>query len=138
MREQDTRRCVVQFLHPGGESRPRPDGHCAWDSARLNHSRKFLSVPGRYVADLGEAPLKSGLQHEGTVRDGALAQAKARGTRLGRRATPLPRGLTAKMRSSRAKGATLQRIADRLNETGTPAPRGGAWRAQTVKRVVDA
>jgi DNA invertase Pin-like site-specific DNA recombinase len=68
----------------------------------------------------------------------ALAQAKARGTRLGRPATPLPRGLAAKMRRWRAKGETLQRIADRLNETGTPAPRGRAWRAQTVKRVIDA
>jgi hypothetical protein len=54
MIEQGTTRCVVQFMHPGGESRPR-DGHCAWDSARLTHSRKFVAMPGRSVAQVDGA-----------------------------------------------------------------------------------
>lgn len=38
----------VQFPHPGAEHRPRGD-RMSWSSG--NHGRKFLLVPGRYVAD---------------------------------------------------------------------------------------
>jgi hypothetical protein len=61
MSEEGTRRCVVQFMHPGGESRPGRDGHCRWDSARLTHSRKFLTLPGRFTADSHGPPTASEL-----------------------------------------------------------------------------
>lgn len=38
----------VQFPHPGDEHRPRGD-HMSWNTAK--HGRKFLHLPGRYVAD---------------------------------------------------------------------------------------
>ncbi len=56
----------------------------------------------------------------------AMAQAKARGVRLGRSVehSDAVRDLAVDMREA---GATLQQIADRLTGDGAPTPRGGRW-----------
>jgi hypothetical protein len=43
------RRCFVQFIHPGGEHRPDPDGMKSWNCG--SHRRKFLTSRGRYSDD---------------------------------------------------------------------------------------
>jgi DNA invertase Pin-like site-specific DNA recombinase len=89
----------------------------------------------------------------------ALAAAKARGVklggargnlhdlRLGPAASSLKRTLVSRQRAAkvaiqieaaRLKGATsLRDIAERLNECGITATRGGSWSAVQVKRVLD-
>jgi DNA invertase Pin-like site-specific DNA recombinase len=89
----------------------------------------------------------------------ALAAAKARGTKLGgNRGNPddLRKGPAAsavvRSKASADRAAkvrrqietfqregtvTLRTIADRLNATGIKTPRGGAWKASQVKRVLD-
>jgi len=65
----------------------------------------------------------------------ALAAAKAQGTRLGRRPSPLPNGVATKIKRLRGQGESLRSIADVLNHAGIPAPDGGRWYAATVSRV---
>ncbi len=43
----DLQRCVVQFIHPGGEHGPERAGGKRWN--RGLHKRKFLRVPGEYL-----------------------------------------------------------------------------------------
>ena len=43
----DLERCVVQFIHPGGEHGPDQAGGKRWN--RGLHKRKFLQVPGDYL-----------------------------------------------------------------------------------------
>jgi hypothetical protein len=43
----DLQRCVVQFIHPGGEHGPDEAGGKRWN--RGLHKRKFLQVPGEYL-----------------------------------------------------------------------------------------
>ena len=43
----DLQRCVVQFIHPGGEHGPDEAGGKRWN--RGLHKRKFLRVPGEYL-----------------------------------------------------------------------------------------
>jgi DNA invertase Pin-like site-specific DNA recombinase len=80
----------------------------------------------------------------------ALAAAKARGVKLGGlRPTTAERNATVvqdadrhaeKVRAivvpMRKSGASLRRIADALNQAGTPTARGGAWGAATVANVL--
>jgi hypothetical protein len=40
---------LVQFLHPGGECRPGPNGKVEWNRPPKPHRRKFLQQRGRYV-----------------------------------------------------------------------------------------
>lgn len=62
----------------------------------------------------------------------ALAAARARGQRLGRPRS-VPDELRARIVSERASGATLQAIANRLNEEQIPTARGGlCWQRGTV------
>ena len=68
----------------------------------------------------------------------ALAAARERGTRLGRRPAAFPGTLLQEIHSLRAQGWTLQRIADHLNVTGRHAPQGGRWHPQSVNRVLAA
>jgi DNA invertase Pin-like site-specific DNA recombinase len=64
----------------------------------------------------------------------ALAQRKAAGVQLGR-----PRSLDPliadRIRSRRAKGATLQAIADELNIDGIGTPSGRIWSPALVRKV---
>jgi DNA invertase Pin-like site-specific DNA recombinase len=67
----------------------------------------------------------------------ALAEKRAAGVRLGRPRS-LPEGVVRRIVRERAKGSTLQAIADRLNTEGVPTAQGGAeWRPSSVRAVVE-
>ena len=42
-------RCFVQFPHPGGEHRPGPGGHAAWNTLAAAHARKFMQTSGEWI-----------------------------------------------------------------------------------------
>jgi DNA invertase Pin-like site-specific DNA recombinase len=65
----------------------------------------------------------------------ALASAKARGTVLGRR-TELAADLEARIVADRSKGHTYAAIAQNLNAAGLTTPRGAAWSAAYVHKVI--
>lgn len=65
----------------------------------------------------------------------ALAAVKARGVRLGRPPV-LSKDVVARIKKERTKGASLQAIADGLNDEGVPTAHGGRrWWPSTVGRV---
>ena len=81
----------------------------------------------------------------------ALAQAKARGVKLGgyrgnaltkansarsQTATALALKLDAMIGPMRRDGMTLEQIADRLQEQGVQTPQNGTWTAKAVSRVL--
>ena len=69
----------------------------------------------------------------------ALQAAKARGKRLGRRPTPLPKGVARNVSRWHRAGESLRDIAKRLNDAGVETATGsGHWHAATVKRVIEA
>jgi DNA invertase Pin-like site-specific DNA recombinase len=70
------------------------------------------------------------------TRDG-LAAARAQGKTISRPAVADDPELRARIERMRARGWTLQRIADRLNAEGVPTLRGGAeWRHSSVQAAV--
>lgn len=66
----------------------------------------------------------------------ALEAKRAEGVRLGRPPAIAPE-LAERIRAERDRGATFQKIADRLNEEGVPTPRGGKqWRPSSLTSVL--
>src|SRR5262249_29644141 len=66
----------------------------------------------------------------------APAVEKASGARVGRPPT-LPQAVVRRIQRQRARGDTLAKIADDLNEEGVPTAQGGArWYAATVRHVL--
>jgi len=66
----------------------------------------------------------------------ALAVKKAEGVRLGRPPT-MPQAVVRRIQRQRARGDSLRKIADDLNEAGVPTAQGGAqWYAATVRHVL--
>ena len=66
----------------------------------------------------------------------ALAVKKAQGVRLGRPPT-MPQAVVRRIQRQRARGDSLRKIADDLNEAGVPTAQGGAqWYAATVRHVL--
>ena len=66
----------------------------------------------------------------------ALAVKKASGVRLGRPPT-MPQAVVRRIQRQRARGDSLRKIADDLNEAGVPTAQGGArWYAATVRHVL--
>lgn len=65
----------------------------------------------------------------------ALAAARERGTRLGRRPL-LPEGVFDRVVELHAGGLSLRAVAARLNADGVAAPAGGRWDHAAVRRVV--
>ena len=66
----------------------------------------------------------------------ALAVKKASGVRLGRPPT-MPQSVVRRIQRQRARGDTLRKIANDLNEAGVPTAQGGAqWYAATVRHVL--
>lgn len=66
----------------------------------------------------------------------ALAAKRARGVRLGR-PSKTPEAVTRRVVDARARGMTLQAIADGLTADGVPTVRGAAvWRTSTVQAVL--
>ncbi|WP_313199571.1 recombinase family protein [Rhizobium sp.] len=80
----------------------------------------------------------------------ALKAAKARGVKLGGMRDPLmtrnavmkenadfAQSISPIIKSTRASGETLAIIAQALNTSGKPTPRGGQWTSTAVKQVLD-
>lgn len=68
----------------------------------------------------------------------ALAEARARGTRLGRRPMVVTHPeLVARVRELRAEGHGATRIAELLNAAGVASPGGGRWHDITVRRALN-
>jgi DNA invertase Pin-like site-specific DNA recombinase len=66
----------------------------------------------------------------------ALAAKKAAAVRLGRPPT-VPQSIVSRMQRQRARGDSLRKIADDLNEACVPTAQGGAqWYAATVRHVL--
>ena len=66
----------------------------------------------------------------------ALAVKRAQGVRLGRPPT-LPQSVVRRIQRQRARGDSLRKIADDLNQSGVPTAQGGArWYAATVRHVL--
>jgi len=66
----------------------------------------------------------------------ALAAKKAQGVRLGRPPV-LPQRVVRRIERERARGNSLQKIADALNAAAVPTAHGGArWHASTVRGVL--
>jgi DNA invertase Pin-like site-specific DNA recombinase len=66
----------------------------------------------------------------------ALAVKKASGVRLGRPPT-MPLAVVRRIQRQRARGDSLRKIAEDLNESGVPTAQGGArWYAATVRHVL--
>ena len=66
----------------------------------------------------------------------ALAVKRAQGVRLGRPPT-MPQAVVRRIQRQRARGDSLRKIADDLNEDGVPTAQGGAqWYAATVRHVL--
>lgn len=91
--------------------------------------RDFISL--RTKAALAEAKARGtklgGLRPKTEERNKAIqANAKARADKVARTVQPL-----------RAQGATLREIAEALNTSGVATARGGRWQASQVKRVLE-
>lgn len=56
----DTRRCIVQLFHPGGEPDVPPDGVVPWNTGG-KHKRKFLRTGGSFLNDLEQGPERADL-----------------------------------------------------------------------------
>ena len=65
----------------------------------------------------------------------ALAVARTRGTRLGRKRVIAP-ALEKRILRLREKGQSYEVIAEELNKAGVAAPAGGSWGWTTIRRVV--
>jgi DNA invertase Pin-like site-specific DNA recombinase len=66
----------------------------------------------------------------------ALAVKRAQGVTLGRPPT-LPQAVVRRVQRQRARGDSLRKIADSLNEAGVPTAQGRArWYAATVRHVL--
>src|SRR5262245_23562337 len=66
----------------------------------------------------------------------ALAVKKAEGVRLGRPPT-MPQAVIKRIQRQRARGDSLRKIAEDLNEDGVPTAQGGVrWYAATVRHVL--
>jgi len=113
------------------------DGHTAALGARGARRR------GRYLDPSGEAManmLATFSQFERRLisqrTKEALAVKKAEGVRLGRPPT-MPEKVVRRIQRQRARGDSLRKIADDLNDSGVPTAQGGArWYAATVRHVL--
>lgn len=65
----------------------------------------------------------------------ALAVRKAQGVRLGR-PPEIPAATLERLRTLKSEGLSLSRIADALNEEGTPTPRGATWNPVAVHKAL--
>lgn len=122
----------------------------------MDDKRVNLRVACMPYADKFQLHIHAALaEHERTFiserTKAALKAAKARGVKLGGMRDPLMKrnavmkenaddfaqSISPIIKSMRASGETLANIAQALNTSGTPTPRGGQWTSTAVKRVLD-
>lgn len=97
-------------------------------AALAEQERAFISL--RTKAALAAAKAKG--KRLGGLRDKTMKRNAAVQANAGERANRLA-GIVQPLRQS---GATLQGIADELNQAGIPAARGGLWHAKQVQRML--
>lgn len=97
-------------------------------AALAEQERAFISL--RTKAALAAAKAKG--KRLGGLRDKTMKRNAAVQANAGERANRLA-GIVQPLRQS---GATLQGIADELNQAGIPAARGGSWHAKQVQRML--
>lgn len=125
-------RSGLDFL--GLAARARDHG---WALVVLDVDMDMTTRTGRFVAGILAlvAELERDLIAERTRE--ALAEAKARGVKLGR-PRQLPDEVAVRIRGLRAEGMSLRAIADRLNADGVPTAQDGRqWYASTVRAVLN-
>lgn len=107
-----------------------------WDLVLLDYDVDTSKPTGRLVAHVLAAVAEFERQRiRERTREG-LAQARARGQRLGR-PRQLPDEVVGRIVAERADGATIRAITARLNEDRVPTAHGGArWWPSTVAAVL--
>lgn len=107
-----------------------------WQIVVLDLAIDTTQPSGQLMANVMAAFAEYERQLIGARTSAALQQKKRQGVRLGRPRT-MSQFRTNGIVAARANGATLQQIADTLNDQGTPTTRGGAkWYASTVAQVL--
>jgi DNA invertase Pin-like site-specific DNA recombinase len=107
-----------------------------WSLVLLDFDVDTSKPTGRLVAHVLAAVAEFERQRIRERTKEALAQVKAKGTRLGR-PRQLPDDIVVRIELNRNVGWTLKRIADDLNDEGVPTAQGGRqWWPATVRAVL--
>jgi DNA invertase Pin-like site-specific DNA recombinase len=107
-----------------------------WNLVALDLGVDFSTAAGSAMAQMTAVFAELERRLIGERTRAALAVKKAQGVRLGRPATMEPRVRRRIVREHRA-GASLRRIADKLNRDSVPTTHGGAsWHASTVRQAI--
>lgn len=121
------------------------------DDRKLSFRVAVMPMADKFQLHIYAALAEQEREFISTRTKAALAEAKARGKRLGglrdatmkrnavlqAQADHRARRLESIVKPLRDQGATLRDIAAALNEAGFETPRGGHWQATTVKRVLE-
>jgi DNA invertase Pin-like site-specific DNA recombinase len=108
-----------------------------WQVVALDLGLDTSTTTGRMVAHILAAVAEAEREVIGQRTSAALVAKRQRGEHVGRRST-LPAGVVAQIVSARAGGATLQGIADDLNDEAVPTGQksDARWHASTVRAVL--
>ena len=107
-----------------------------WNLVALDLGVDFSTAAGEAMAHMTAVFAQLERRLIGERTRAALAVRKAQGVRLGRPPV-LPEQLRRRIRRQRARGLTLQAIADRLTAAGVPTAHGGVrWYPSTVRWVL--
>ena len=107
-----------------------------WNLVALDLGVDLSTPGGEFLANVMASAAQWERRLIGLRTKEALAVKRAQGVRLGRPATITPQ-LARRIRSMRTRGHSLQRICDRLNDSGVSTPRGGtAWRPSSIRAVL--
>jgi DNA invertase Pin-like site-specific DNA recombinase len=105
-----------------------------WSVNALDIGVDTSSINGELIANIIMALAQWERRIIGHRTSAALAQVKARGTKLGRPSNVDPDTLRL-IRILRDSGHSWQRIADSLTREGVPTSQGGRWHAATVRKL---
>ena len=123
-------RSAIDFL--GVVERAERNG---WSLILLEPNVDMTDPMGRFTASILASVAQLEREMISSRTKAALAQAKANGTKLGRKLN-IARSTVERIEAERAAGKTLQDIADDLNADEVPTARGGEWWPSTVSYVL--
>ena len=106
-----------------------------WHVVMLDLELDTSTPAGKMMAHMLAVVAQFEREMAGQRTKDALAAARARGVRLGRRRMIAPT-LEGRILRLRRKGESYEAIAARLNTDGIAAPMGGQWGWTTISRVV--